>query len=117
LAHVFEIQEDIERWAENFSVQEIIEKLEKHRVPCSRIQNIKELVHDPHLQERDFFVEVEHPLIGKITLPGAPYKFSETPLAEPAPSPGLGEHNEYILTQYLGKSEEEVKRLSSEGVL
>lgn len=117
LAHVFEIQEDIERWAENFTVQEIIEKLEKHRVPCSRIQNIKELVHDPHLKERDFFVEVDHPLIGKITLPGAPYKFSETPLAEPAPSPGLGEHNEYILTQYLGKSEEEVKRLSSEGVL
>ncbi len=117
LAHVFEMQTDIERWAENCTVEEIIQRLEKHRIPCSPIQNIAELVHDPHLKERKFFVEVEHPIMGKVTLPGAPYKFSETPLANPAPSPGLGEHNEYILTRYLGKSKAEVKLLSREGVL
>ncbi len=117
LAHVFEIQKDIERWAQNFSVEEIIQRLEKHRIPCSRIQNIEELVRDPHLKSRKFFVEVEHPVIGKVTLPGTPYKFSETPLAEPRPSPGVGEHNHYILRHFLGKSEEEIERLYTEGVL
>ncbi|MDI6756047.1 MAG: CoA transferase, partial [Thermodesulfobacteriota bacterium] len=117
LAHVFEMQADIERWAENYTVEEITQRLEKHRVPCSPIQDISELVHDPHLKEREFFVEVEHPIMGKVTLPGAPYKFSETPLAKPEPSPGLGEHNEYILTRYLGKSEEDIKLLYSGGVL
>jgi len=117
LAHIFEIQAEIERWAENYTVEEIIERLEGHRVPCSRIQNVAELVHDPHLKERQFFVEVEHPVMGKVTLPGAPYKFSETPLAEPKPSPGLGEHNEYILSYYLGKSDLAIKQLYAQGVL
>jgi len=117
LAHVFELQRDIEHWAADFSVGEVIQKLERLRVPCSRIQNIEELVKDPHLKERKFFVEVDHPIIGKVSLPGAPYKFSETSLADPKPSPGLGEHNEYILTRYLGRSEEEIKRLYDEGVL
>jgi crotonobetainyl-CoA:carnitine CoA-transferase CaiB-like acyl-CoA transferase len=117
LAHVFEIQADIERWAENYTVEEILQRLENHRVPCSPVQNISELVHDPHLKERQFFVEVEHPIMGKVTLPGAPYKFSETPLAKPGPSPGLGEHNEYILTQYLRKSKADVQLLYREGVL
>jgi crotonobetainyl-CoA:carnitine CoA-transferase CaiB-like acyl-CoA transferase len=117
IQHVFELQKDIEQWAEHHAVQEIIFMLEKHRVPCSPIQNIAELVHDRHLKERKFFVEVEHPVMGKVTLPGAPYKFSETPLAKPAPSPGLGEHNEFILTKYIGKNEQEIKLLYSEGVL
>jgi len=116
LAHVFEIQKDIEEWAKEYTIEEILRKLDKNRVACSRIQNIEELAHDPHLKERGFFVEVEHPVIGKVILPGAPYKFSETPLAEPQPSPGLSEHNVYILTQYLGKTEEEINQLSAEGV-
>ncbi len=117
LRNVFELQADIERWAQNRAVEEMIRMLENNRVPCSRIQNIFELVNDPHLKERKFFVEVEHPVMGRITLPGAPYKFSESPLATPAPSPGLGEHNEHILTRYLGKSKEEVKLLQEEGAL
>ena len=117
LRHVFDLQADIERWAQNQTVEEVIRTLENNRVPCSPIQNIAKLVNDPHLKERNFFVEVEHPVMGRITLPGAPYKFSETPLAKPAPSPGLGEHNEYILTRYLGKHEQEIKLLYGEGVL
>ncbi|MBI5969023.1 MAG: CoA transferase [Deltaproteobacteria bacterium] len=117
LDHVFEIQKEIESWAKDYTVEEIIQKLERHRIPCSRIQDITELVHDPHLKERRFFVEVEHPIIGKVILPGFPYKFSETPQAEPKPSPGLGEHNGFILTRYLGKSAEELKSLYAEGVL
>jgi crotonobetainyl-CoA:carnitine CoA-transferase CaiB-like acyl-CoA transferase len=116
LAHMFELQKDIEHWAKDYTVEEIIQRLERYRVACSRIQNIEELVHDPHLKERGFFVEVEHPVMGKIIVPGAPYRFSETPLAEPQPSPGLSEHNVYILTQYLGKTKEEIDELSAEGV-
>jgi crotonobetainyl-CoA:carnitine CoA-transferase CaiB-like acyl-CoA transferase len=117
LDHVFELQEEIEHWAKDFTTKEILEKLEKNRVACGPVQGIKELVNDPHLQARKFFLEVNHPVIGKVILPGNPYKFSETPLAKPIPSPGLGEHNEYILTQYLGRSKEEVSQLYAQGVL
>ncbi len=117
LAHTFELQADIEDWASVYTVEEVIRSLEEKRVPCSCIQNLKEVVEDPHLQARKFFVEVTHPVIGKVILPGAPYKFSETPLAAPMPSPGLGEHSEYILTRYLGKTKEEIGQFYADGIL
>jgi crotonobetainyl-CoA:carnitine CoA-transferase CaiB-like acyl-CoA transferase len=47
----------------------------------------------------------------------APYKFSETPLAEPKYSPGLGEHNDHILSYYLSKSDIAIKKHYAQGVL
>ncbi|HSR10628.1 MAG TPA: CoA transferase, partial [Thermodesulfobacteriota bacterium] len=85
IAHSVELQADIEKWAETRTAGEVIQAMENQRIPCSRVQDIAELVHDPHLKDRKFFVEVDHPVLGRVTLPGAPYKFSETPLAEPAP--------------------------------
>jgi crotonobetainyl-CoA:carnitine CoA-transferase CaiB-like acyl-CoA transferase len=117
VAHVIELQAEVEGWAQDLTAAEVITMLEEQRIPCAPIQDISQLVHDPHLKERQFFVEVEHPVMGKIILPGAPYKFSETPLASPAPSPGLGEHNAYLLTRFLGKTEEDLKILYQEGVL
>jgi len=76
-----------------------------------------EVVDDPHLKKRGYFVDVEHPIIGNAKIPGVPFKMSETPGSVERPSPLVGEHNESILTRYLGFSPEDVKVLTKEGVL
>jgi CoA:oxalate CoA-transferase len=91
--------------------------MDRERVANSPILNIQQVVDDPHLNERGYFVEVKHPIIGKAKIPGVPFQLSETPGEVERPSPLVGEHNELILRKYLGIGREEVKKLKEEGVI
>jgi CoA:oxalate CoA-transferase len=81
------LQEQIEKVTAQYTVQELEALMERERVANSRIMNIKEVVEDPHLKERGYFLEVEHPIIGKAIVPGMPFKMSETPGSIERPSP------------------------------
>lgn len=111
------LQEEIEKITAHYTVKEVSEMLDRQRVANSPILNIQQVVDDPHLHARGYFVEVEHPIIGRAKIPGIPFKLSKTPGTVSRPSPLVGEHNELLLQKYLGMSPEEVKRLKEEGVL
>lgn len=111
------LAEEIEKWTANYTVREAGEILDRERVANSPILNIQQVVDDPHLNARGYFVEVEHPIIGKAKIPGIPFKLSETPGEVEHPSPLVGEHNELILGKYLKISSAEVKQLKEEGAL
>jgi CoA:oxalate CoA-transferase len=109
--------EEIEKITTNYTVEEMGAMMDRERVANSPILNIAEVVDDPHLNAREYFVEVEHPIIGKAKIPGIPFKLSGTPGTVERPSPLVGEHNEMILSKHLGMSPEEISRLSQEGVM
>ena len=111
------LAEEIEKWTARYTVKEVGEILDRERVANSPILNIQQVADDPHLNARGYFVEVEHPIIGKAKIPGIPFQLSETPGAVERPSPLVGEHNELILGKYLGISREEIKKLKKEGVI
>ena len=111
------LQEEIEKWTSPRTVKEVGEIMDRERVANSPILNIQQVVDDPHLKERAYFTEIEHPLIGKAKIPGIPFKLSETPGKVESPSPLIGEHNELILGKYLGLSKSEVSQLKADGVL
>jgi CoA:oxalate CoA-transferase len=111
------LQEEIEKMTTRYTVKEVGEMMDKERVANSPILNIQQVVEDPHLKDRGYFVEVEHPVIGKAKIPGVPFKMSETPGAVERPSPLVGEHNELILGKYLKMGREEVKKLREEGAI
>jgi crotonobetainyl-CoA:carnitine CoA-transferase CaiB-like acyl-CoA transferase len=56
-------------------------------------------------------------LLGKVAIPGVPVKFSAWPDRIEVRAARLGEDNERILHDYLSMSDEEIRRLYSEGVL
>jgi crotonobetainyl-CoA:carnitine CoA-transferase CaiB-like acyl-CoA transferase len=58
-----------------------------------------DLVRSPHLQARGFFATIEHPRAGSVTVPGAPYHFSETPWTLRRPAPCLGQHTAEVLAE------------------
>ena len=86
-------------------------------LPCSMINYASEATSDPHLLARDMVIDMNHPLLGDYKAVNFPIKFSETPGKVHSPAPLLGEHNEVLLKEYLGYSEEEIKELYKEGVL
>lgn len=100
-----------------FTIQELTDACQKRRVSCLPVNTIKRIVDSEHLAARNFFVEVEHPVVGKVRLPRSPFVFSATPLSIRTPAPLLGEHNAAVLSERLGYPPEEVATMKSTGVI
>jgi crotonobetainyl-CoA:carnitine CoA-transferase CaiB-like acyl-CoA transferase len=84
---------------------------------CAPIQTAAEILADEQLKEREYFVEVDHPVTGKLPYPGAPFIMNETPFAICCPAPLLGQHNEEIYCGELGLSKDELLSLHTQGVV
>jgi crotonobetainyl-CoA:carnitine CoA-transferase CaiB-like acyl-CoA transferase len=87
------------------------------RIAIAPMNTTEDLAKDLHLHEREFFVEVNHPEIGKVIQTGAPFKMTETPWQLRRPAPLLGQHNEEVFSQMLGYSKEDLLLLSKTGVI
>lgn len=87
-------------------------------LPWGAIRSMDEIMHDAHLQERGFFVEVEHPELGRsFTYPGPAAIYHKSPWRIARRAPLIGEHNEEILCVELGLSRGELAALAESGVI
>ena len=81
------------------------------------VQTSQDLVHGEHLNERGFFSEMEHPVVGKIKMPGEISRLTGSPWALKRPTPLLGQHNKEIYCGEFGIDEEELVQLRRQGVI
>lgn len=108
----------LSQWLMDHTKDEIFKSLQDARVPAAPVRTVKELLHDDHMKQRGFFMEMEHPAAGKLTsYPGACYKFSKTPSQFKRSAPLLGQHNEEIYCQKLGYTTEDLARWKKEEVI
>ena len=86
--------------------------------PWGAIRSMDEIVDDQHLEDRGFFVEVEHPELGQtFTYPGAAAVYNTSPWRISRRAPLIGEHNVEIYCGELGLSREELVLLAESGVI
>ncbi len=104
-------------WTSERDRWKISEELQEAGIAAVAVMDMRDVADDPHMNARGFFVELEHPEIGKQKHAGIPWKFSDTPVAVRRPAPCLGEDSEYILTELLGRTSEEYQRLLQAEVL
>ncbi|MFQ6027551.1 MAG: CaiB/BaiF CoA transferase family protein [Dehalococcoidia bacterium] len=90
---------------------ELFPKAAEYRMLFGVVQTPAELAHCPQLESRDFYREIEHPVIGKIRVPAELFKFSETPYQLTAAAPTLGQNNQEIYVEGLGYSQQELVQL------
>jgi benzylsuccinate CoA-transferase BbsE subunit len=84
-------------------------------IPCN---NARDVVENPQLVSRNFFVDVEHPDLGDtLKYPGAPYRFAETPWKIKRRAPLIGEHNSEIYSKELGLTSKQIALLKERGVI
>lgn len=117
LSHRDELDRLLEEWTVSRTAEEVTALLQEAGVAAVPVYNNDQLCQDPHLKERDYFTQVEHPVIGKHTVLRPPWRLSETPAQITNPGPLMGEHNSYVLGQLLGLSQEEIDRLVAEKVV
>jgi CoA:oxalate CoA-transferase len=98
------------------SVEEWLNLFEEAGIPSGPINDVAKVVEHPQVLARDMVVYQQHPIAGRIMMPGIPIKFSKTPGSIETPAPLLGEHNQAILKE-LGYTETEIERLKEKGVI
>ena len=86
--------------------------------PWGAIRTVDELIGDPHLEDRGFLVEVEHPELNRtFTYPGPAAIYNASPWGISRRAPLIGEHNEEILCGELGVKQEELTFLAESRVI
>jgi len=103
-------------WLLERTMSEIVEAAQSAGVMSTPVNTPGSLLSDPHFRERGYWVEIEHPVVGKLTYPGAPFRMGEGGWQIRRPAPLLGQHNEEVYGD-LGYSKEDLVQLRQAGVI
>jgi len=118
LNHLEHIIGILERWTRSHNVAELVEKGQLMRFPWAEVTSVPRLVENPHLAERNFFIEAECSESGKkYKYPGVPCRLSQSPWSIGSKVPNAGEANIEIYQGELGFSAQETETLTGEGVI
>ena len=104
---------------ENKTTEEWLVELGELKVPCSPVNNIKQVFDDHHVQHRGMRIEMDHHAAGsgKVPLIGNPVKMSGTPPQYRLAPPTLGQHTEEVLEELLDYNEEQIQSLKDESIV
>ena len=111
------LKEILEKWTGDKNIDDIVEYLLDGGIPAAPINTIDRVAKDPHIaQAREMFVDLEHPVAGKMKVTGNQLKFTNNKVQIKTPAPILGQHTQEIFAEMLGIDEKEYKKLGEEGV-
>jgi crotonobetainyl-CoA:carnitine CoA-transferase CaiB-like acyl-CoA transferase len=111
-----ELRATVYAWAVSHSKKEVYERAGKLRGPVAFVHDMQDLVDSPHVRERGYLQQVEHPAAGTLTYPRGPFVMSETP-SRPGRAPLLGEHTAAILGDRAGLDADALAILRAAGVI
>ena len=111
-----ELNELIRPWFEARTKKEIFETARRNRLAFGYLAGFDEVLESPQHEAREFFVDIDHPVVGAHKYCDAPFKMSRTPWKS-VRAPLLGEHNEEVLGDLLGYATDEIRGLREEGVI
>ena len=89
---------------------ELIAKLDALEVPVGPVNDVAEILSDPHVRSRRLVGSFDYPDVGEFKALAIPYKFLGYDNPEIGRPPTLGEHTEALLTE-LGYSRERIAEL------
>ena len=112
------VEEVLANFIANRNADDVYHEAQERGFPWGAVRAPDELLSDGHLEDREFWTEVEHPELGRTyTYPGSGAIFNGSPWRIYRRAPLIGEHNEEIFGEELGLSPEELTRLSDSGVI
>jgi len=86
-------------WCLQRTKREIWEEARRAKVLCGPLFTMEDLVNDEHFRGRGFWATVEHPVMGKVTIPGRPFLMPKGGWRMRRPAPLLGQHTEEVLRE------------------
>jgi len=118
LAHEDELERLVAGWTADQRKVDVAGRIVQAGVPAAPVMRPGERVDgDPRTEDWGLWVEVEHSAAGRERVEGMPVHLSETDWHLERGAPCLGEHNDYVFGELLGRSTEELADLGEAGVL
>ncbi|MDP6126896.1 MAG: CoA transferase [Dehalococcoidales bacterium] len=112
------LEEPTARFFMSHTKAELLEGAVKYEVMLYPVATTADMLENPQLVNRGFWVDVEHPeLDDTITYPGAFAGLTELPLRISRRAPLIGEHNQEIYEQELDIAKEKLFILKQDGVI
>jgi benzylsuccinate CoA-transferase BbsF subunit len=111
------LEQTVTAWTQERSADEVTRSLQQVGIAAYPSLDGKDMLANPHVTARGFFVELEHPEVGKRRHLGIPWKMSRTPCEVRRPAPCLGQDTEYVLEEILGLNHAEIASLKKREVL
>jgi crotonobetainyl-CoA:carnitine CoA-transferase CaiB-like acyl-CoA transferase len=105
-------------WLLEHDKVDIFKAGQEHGLGFSYVATMQDLLDMEQLKARDYFIELGHPIAGRLKYPGAPISPDES--VDPwvyRRAPLLGEHSREILNLRLGYSDDEINQLQAQGVV
>ena len=113
--HADELEGLVETWTTGLSPEDVMQQLQEVGIPAGVVQSGKDLASDTQLHERGFFHQVPDALGEDQVIESAPYKLSRTPGGAHRAGPEFGEHQDYVLREVLGMSDNELAECAISG--
>ncbi|XP_042551005.1 succinate--hydroxymethylglutarate CoA-transferase isoform X2 [Dipodomys spectabilis] len=86
-------------------------------IPYGPINSMKEIFAEPQVLHNGLIMEMEHPTVGKISVPGPAVRYSKFLMSEAVAPPLLGQHTTHILKEILQYDDKAIRDLLSAGVV
>jgi formyl-CoA transferase len=106
----------ISEWTGRHTKHEAMAILAEVGVPAGALIDVEEITSDDSYRQRGMIVEVEHPMHGKLKVPGFAPRLSENRI-DYCVSPELGGSNREIYQGILGLTDDELSRLKEKNVI
>lgn len=87
-------------------------RLEKQDLLCAPVRTLGEALADPQTAINEMLVDIDHPVLGKLTLVGSPVHLSNAPLEVRYAPPKLGQHTAEIIKEFGLDTSSETKAAS-----
>ena len=117
IEHGEELKELLIEALSHWDRKPLFEASGENRLVFGMAQDAGDLLDCPHLRERDFFAEVDHPVAGKAEYAGMGARMSEGDFRVHRPAPLLGQHNREIYGEELGYTPQQLVLLRAAGVI
>lgn len=111
-----ELEAIVEEWSSALSSAEAVALLEKASIPCAPVKSISEVIEDEQIKERNSVISFDYPGIGEYPTAACPIRISGMN-RDVKRAPLLGEHNEEVLAELLGYSQDQIHQLKEEGAI
>ncbi len=96
----------IREWTAQHDKMEIMDACQAEGCPITAIYTVDEVAQQPHLDARRYFVDIEHPALGRLRTLGAPFRMPASPGGPRTAAPLLGEHTHEILGESVAGGNE-----------
>ena len=80
------------------------------------VRRFEDVLHDPQAEANDYIVDVNHPRLGALRVPGYPVTFGKDCPAPYRPAPSLGQHTDSVLAS-LGLDDDAIAGLRDRKVI